>query len=108
MVQQLLNLVQHYGERCHASFLGLRKPGLRIRITLVRIRILLLILMRRICDRRSTEPSRLHFEPPSLHCERQRSSVAPFEPPPLMNFCFDPDPDPASDFGADTDSYQPT
>ncbi len=50
------------------------KAGLRIRIQLftlmrVRVRILLLIKVIRICDHRCTGPPGLHFEPPRLHAD---------------------------------------
>ncbi len=60
-------------------------PGLRIRINLMRILIRLFTSLRirvlRNCDYRSTDPSRLNFERPRLHCERQRPSTDPFWAP---------------------------
>jgi hypothetical protein len=53
--------------------LRIRVTLLRIRIqlfTLMRIRILLIIKMMRICDYWSTDPPGLHFEPPCLHFVR--------------------------------------
>jgi hypothetical protein len=44
----------------------------------VRIRIPLLIKVMRICYRWSTDSLRLHLEPPRLHCERSRPSMAQF------------------------------
>jgi hypothetical protein len=38
----------------------------------------ILIEVMQICDYRSTDPTRLHFEPPSLHCARPRPSMATF------------------------------
>jgi hypothetical protein len=55
--------------------------SMRIRIKLftsMRIRILLLIEVMQICDRGSTDPSGLLFEPPRLYFEGQRASTAPF------------------------------
>jgi hypothetical protein len=43
------------------------------------IRILLLVKVLRICDNLQTDSPRLNFEPLYLHCERPRSSMAPFE-----------------------------
>ncbi len=40
------------------------------------IRILLLIKVMEICNKFSIDPQGLHFEPPSLHCERPRLSTA--------------------------------
>jgi hypothetical protein len=49
-----------------------------IRITWIRIRILLLIKEMEVCDHRTIEPPRLHFEPPGLLCELLRISTALF------------------------------
>ncbi len=59
-------------------------------------RILLIVKVMQICDHceKYTGPPGLYFEPPRLHCERQRPSMAPFEPQKLLNFDFnnaDPD-----------------
>jgi len=52
------------------------------RITLMRIRlriwILLLIKVIRICDHWSTDSQGFHFEPPRLHCKCSRPSTTPF------------------------------
>jgi hypothetical protein len=50
------------------------------------IRILLLIKVMKICDHWSTDSPRLHFEPPQV-----------------LNFDLDADPDPAFDFNVDPD-----
>ncbi len=70
---------------------------MRIRIwifTLMRIGIPLLLLIKviQICDHCSTEPPKLHFDPPCLYCERPRLH---FEPLKLLNFDFMVDRNPA-------------
>jgi hypothetical protein len=82
--------------------------------TFMRVRILLLIKVLRICDHGSTKPPGLHFEPPRLHCERPGPSTAHTEP--LIKIIditflsvvdphhFDADSDPACYFDADPDS----
>ncbi len=72
-------------------------PGLRIRITLIRIRSQLSSLMRiriqllfkvmGICDHRSINPPGLHFEPSGLHCESARPSTAPFWVSKDLEYC---------------------
>jgi hypothetical protein len=76
----------------------LPKAELRIRITFMRIRILLVIKVMRICTHWSAEPPRLDLEPSHLDYERPRPSKAPFEPSQLLNseFNADSNPDPAS------------
>ncbi len=80
---------------------SLPKARLRIRITLMQIRIQLFTLIRtwillvikvmRICDHWSAEPPRLDLEPSHLDYERPRPSKAPFEPLQLLNFEFNAD-----------------
>ncbi len=64
-------------------------PGLRIRVTLIRIWIwiqlftlmrirMLLIKVTGICDHWSRDPPGLYFKPPGLHCERPWPSTALF------------------------------
>jgi hypothetical protein len=77
--------------------------------------ILFLIRVMRICDHWSQDPPRLHFNPLRLHCECLGRSMAPFEPPQLLNlgvyadqhpvfdFDFDEDPDPDPGFHSDAD-----
>jgi hypothetical protein len=49
-------------------------------LMLIRIRILLLIKVMRICDHWYTDPQGLHLEPPRLNCERPRPSLLHFYP----------------------------
>ncbi len=64
----------------------------------VRIRLLLLIKGMQISEHLSTDPPRLHFEPPWLH---ERLGPSFFEPQQFMIFCFNVDPDSAFDFDLD-------
>jgi hypothetical protein len=62
----------------------------------------------------STDPPRLYFDtrifkgvktlPSRLYCKRPRTSIAPTEPPQILNFDFDSHPDPAFRCNADTAS----
>ncbi len=73
-----------------------------------RIRILLLIKVMRMCHLRSTEPRWQNFEPLLLNCKRPPPFKPPrlrSEPPQLLNFDSDMDPDQAFHSGADPD-YQ--
>jgi hypothetical protein len=92
----------------------MRQPGLRICITLMRIRthlftemciriqlfnlmrirIRILVKVMLICGHWSTDLPGLHFEPIRRHCKRPRPSTATFlEPLNLLNFAFNADPD---------------
>ncbi len=66
--------------------------------TLMRVRILILLLVKvmRICDQWFTAPPVLHFEPPCLHCERPLPSMAPFWV--SLNLNFNADSHPASKY----------
>ncbi len=77
------------------------RSGLRVRITLMRIRILIKVI--RICDHWSMDPPGLHFELPSLYCERTRPSTAIFWASKASEFLLEADPDPTFHSNADTD-----
>jgi hypothetical protein len=61
----------------------------------IRIQILLLIKVIRICAHWSTNPPGLRFEPPRLFVSVQCPAWIHVEPLKLLNFDFDADPEPA-------------
>jgi hypothetical protein len=72
---------------------------MRIRIqlfALMRIRILLLIKVIKVCDHWSIDPPGLHFEPPCLHGVHGPLGLC-FEPLKLLNFNFKADPESKND-----------
>jgi hypothetical protein len=60
--------------------------------SLMRIRILLLIKLIRICDHSTTDPPKLHFGPPGLHWEHRGPLRLYLEPLNILNFNFNADP----------------
>jgi hypothetical protein len=77
--------------------------GLLIRITLMRIRILILIEVLEICDHWSADSPGLHFEPPGFNCEYTRPSTVFFDPLQLLNLDFNTDLNPAFHSNEDLD-----
>ncbi len=71
--------------------------------TWMRIRILLLIKVMAICNHWSTDPPRLHFEPPGLHLWASTVLHGLRASKELLNFDFNADPDPVFHFNADPD-----
>ncbi len=69
----------------------------------IRIQLLLLFKVKRICDYWSTDSQRLHFEPSRLQRERPGHPRLQYGTPQPLNFDNDADPDPACDFIADPD-----
>jgi hypothetical protein len=63
----------------------IRPPGLRIYITIMRIRILVLVKVMQIFDYWSKYPTKLHYEHIRLHCERPWPSMGPFWTSLLLN-----------------------
>ncbi len=80
----------------YTSFLYGSGSGSDFSLMLIRIWILLLIEVLRICDHLSTDTRRLHFDPPLLHLWASAALHGfIFEPIQLLKFDFDADPYPA-------------
>jgi hypothetical protein len=70
----------------------------------IRIRILLLIKLVRICDHWPTDPTGIHFAPPRLHLSVHGPSRLHFDALKLLNIEANADPDTAFHLNADPDS----
>ncbi len=94
------------------------RTGLRIRVTLMRsrirmhlftsmrVRILLHINVMRICGHWSSDPPRLHSEPPLHKFEHLRPSLASFWALKLLRFEINADPNPAFKSGSGMYRYR--
>jgi hypothetical protein len=80
-------------------------PVLRIRITLMQIRIQFFTKMR-ICNHWPTDPQGLHSEPPRLHFESLKLRIFHSKMDPDPAFHSNADPDPASFVNANPGSWR--